>query len=51
MFQLDQRALTHNIWLWLPSGTSNSQGSPWKSVFAGSYWRECNERCRCCHVR
>jgi hypothetical protein len=27
----------------LPNGTSYSQASPWMSVFASSYWRECNE--------
>ncbi|MFN9872300.1 MAG: hypothetical protein ACK55E_12790 [Cyanobacteriota bacterium] len=43
MLQLGQRSLAHDIWLWLPSGTSHSQASPWMSVFALSYWRECNE--------
>ncbi|MCX5955864.1 MAG: hypothetical protein NTW51_05525 [Cyanobacteria bacterium] len=43
MLQLGQRSLAHDIWLWLPSGTSHSQVSPWMSVFALSYWRECNE--------
>jgi hypothetical protein len=38
-----QRSLAHDIWLWLPRGTSHSQASPWMSVFALSYWRECNE--------
>jgi len=42
MLQLGQRSLAHDIWLWLPSGTSHSQASPWMSVFALSYWRECN---------
>ena len=31
------------MWLWLPSGTSHNQISPWMSVFALSTWRECNE--------
>jgi hypothetical protein len=43
MLQLGQRSLAFDIWLWLPSGTSHSQASPWMSVFALSYWRECNE--------
>jgi len=43
MLQLGQRSLAHDIWLWLPSGTSHNQASPWMSVFALSYWRECNE--------
>ena len=32
MLQLGQRSLAHDIWLWLPSGTSHSQASPWMSV-------------------
>jgi hypothetical protein len=43
MLQLGQRSLAHDIWLWVPSGTSHSQASPWMSVFALSYWRECDE--------
>ena len=43
MLQLGQRSLAHDIWLWLPSGTSHSQASPWISALALSHWRECNE--------
>ena len=43
MLQLGQRSLSYDVWLWLPSGTSHSQASPWMSVFALSHWRECNE--------
>jgi len=43
MLQLGQRSSSHDVWLWLPSGTSHSQASPWISPFALSQWRECNE--------
>ncbi len=43
MLQLGQRSSGHDVWLWLPTGTSHSQASPWMSPFALSQWRECNE--------
>ena len=43
MLQLGQRSSSHDVWLWLPSGTSHSQASPWMSPLALSQWRECNE--------
>jgi hypothetical protein len=43
MLQLGQRSSSHDVWLWLPTGTSHSQASPWMSPFALSQWRECNE--------
>jgi hypothetical protein len=43
MLQLGQRSLAHDIWLWLPSGTSHNQASPWSSPLGLNHWRECNE--------
>ncbi len=43
MLQLGQRSSSHDVWLWLLTGTSHSQASPWMSPFALSQWRECNE--------
>ena len=43
MLQLGQRSSSHDVWLWLPSGTSHSQASPWTSALTLSQWRECNE--------
>jgi hypothetical protein len=44
MLQLGQRSSSHDVWLWLPSGTSHSQASPWTSALTLSQWRECNGR-------
>jgi hypothetical protein len=43
MLQLGQRSLAYDVWLWLPSGTSHSQASPWSSATSPTQWRECNE--------
>jgi hypothetical protein len=43
MLQLGQRSSSHDIWLWLPTGTSHSHASPWTSAQTLSQWRECNE--------
>ena len=31
------------MWLWVPAGSNNNQGSPWSSALTLSHWRECNE--------
>jgi hypothetical protein len=43
MLQLGQRSTDRDVWLWVPSGTSHTQSSPWSSSLALSHWRECNE--------
>ena len=43
MLQLGQRSTERDVWLWVPSGTSHNQASPWSSALALSHWRECNE--------
>ncbi len=41
--QLGQRTSSHDVWLWVPSGTSHNQASPWTAATSLSLWRECNE--------
>jgi hypothetical protein len=43
MLQLGQRSTDRDVWLWVPTGTSHSQGSPWTSALALSQWEESNE--------
>jgi hypothetical protein len=43
MLQLGQRSTERDVWLWVPSGNSHNQASPWISPLALSHWRECNE--------
>ena len=43
MLQLGQRSSSHDVWLWVPNGTSHNQASPWTSATSLSLWRECNE--------
>ena len=43
MLPLGQRSTDRDVWLWVPSGTSHNQASPWSSALALSQWRECNE--------
>lgn len=43
MLQLGQRSSERDVLLWVPAGTNHNQASPWMSVYALSYWRECNE--------
>jgi hypothetical protein len=40
MLQRGQRSTDRDAWLWLPSGTSNSQAIPWTSALGLSQWRE-----------
>jgi hypothetical protein len=42
MLQLGQRSTDRDVWLWVPSGTSHNQASPWSSPLALSHWKECN---------
>jgi len=43
ILQLGQRSSERDVWLWVPSGTSHNQVSPWISDLTLSHWRECNE--------
>ena len=43
MLQLGQRSTDRDVWLWLPSGTSHTQSSPWSAPLGLNHWRECNE--------
>jgi hypothetical protein len=43
MLQLGQRSSSHDVWLWVPSGTEHNQSSPWISPLALSQWKESNE--------
>jgi len=43
MLQLGQRSSDRDVWLWVPSGTSHNQASPWSSPLTLSHWRESNE--------
>ncbi|MEI7951959.1 MAG: hypothetical protein WCH37_04680, partial [Synechococcaceae cyanobacterium ELA182] len=43
MLQLGQRSTDRDVWLWVPTGTSHAQSSPWSAPLALSHWRECNE--------
>lgn len=43
MLQLCQRSSERHVWLWVSSGTSHTQASPWSSPLTLSHWRECNE--------
>ncbi|MCX5969731.1 MAG: hypothetical protein NTV57_19285 [Cyanobacteria bacterium] len=43
MLQLGQRSTDRDVWLWVPSGISHTQSSPWSAPLALSHWRECNE--------
>ncbi|MFU8886243.1 MAG: hypothetical protein ACNA8O_12400 [Cyanobacteriota bacterium] len=43
MLQLGQRSTDRDVWLWVPSGTSHNQSSPWTSALGLSQWRESNE--------
>ena len=43
MLQLGQRSSSFDVWLWVPTGTGHSQGSPWTSPLGLSQWKECNE--------
>jgi len=43
ILQLGQRSIERDVWLWVPSGTSHNQASPWSSPLTLSHWRECNE--------
>ena len=41
--QPGQRSTDRHVWLWVPTGTSPSQGSPWSSAMGLSHCRERNE--------
>jgi hypothetical protein len=43
MLQLGQRSSERDVWLWVPSGTSHNQASPWISALGLSQWRESDE--------
>jgi hypothetical protein len=43
MLQLGQRSNERDVWLWVPSGTSHNQASPWISALGLSQWRESDE--------
>jgi len=43
MLQLGQRSADRDVWLWVPSGTSHNQSSPWSAPLGRNHWRECNE--------
>ena len=43
MLQLGQRSSSYDVWLWMPTGTSHSQSSPWINPLLLSDWQECNE--------
>ena len=43
MLQLGQRSTDRDVWLWVPTGTSHSQTSPWSSALGLSQWLESNE--------
>jgi hypothetical protein len=43
MLQLGQRSTDRDVWLWVPTGTSHSQNSPWTSALDLSQWRQSNE--------
>ena len=43
MLQLGQRSADRDVWLWVPSGTSHNQSSPWSAPLGLNHWRECNE--------
>jgi hypothetical protein len=43
MLQLGLRSTDGDAWLWVPSGTTHSQVSPWTSALGLSQWRESNE--------
>ena len=43
MLQLGQRSTDRDVWLWVPTGTTHSQTSPWTSALGLSQWRESNE--------
>ena len=40
---LGQRSTDREVWLWVPSGTSPNQASPWSPALALNHWRECHE--------
>jgi hypothetical protein len=40
MLQLGQRSTDRDVWLWVPTGTSHSQASPWTSALGLSQWIE-----------
>jgi hypothetical protein len=43
MLQLGQRSTDRDVWLWVPTGTSHNQASPWSAPLGLNHWRECNE--------
>jgi hypothetical protein len=43
MLQLGQRSTDRDVWLWVPTGTSHNQASPWTSPLGLSQWEESNE--------
>jgi len=43
MLQLGQRSTDRDVWLWVPTGTTHSQTSPWTLALGLSQWRESNE--------
>jgi hypothetical protein len=43
MIQLGQRSSDRDVWLWVPTGISHNQSSPWRSALSLSQWKESNE--------
>ena len=43
LLQLGQRSSDRDVWLWVPTGTSHNQSSPWRSALSLSQWKESNE--------
>jgi hypothetical protein len=40
LLQLGQRSTNRDVWLWVPTGTSHNQASPWTSALGLSQWIE-----------
>ena len=43
LLQLGQRSSDRDVWLWVPTGISHNQSSPWRSALSLSQWKESNE--------